>query len=163
VYAFGATVGCAIYFVVAARDPRGLPPIALASFGLLLGGLTLLGLAGMHLLTVTVSYAPVAMFGADLPWWMLIALIAVIPTAFAYVAGISGAQLVGSQIASFVGLLEVVFASVLAWVLLGQSLTPIQLVGGAVLIGGIIAVRSRGRTRNLRAAAEKPLISGRTA
>jgi len=144
-YAFGATVGCAIYFVVAARDARGLPPIALACLGLLLGAVALLAVAALRLFPVTVSFADVAMFGGQLPWWMPVALIAAIPTAFAYFSGITGAQLVGSRIASFLGLLEVVFASVLAWLVLGEALTALQLIGGAVLIAGIVAVRSGGR------------------
>ena len=161
-YAFGATVGCALYFVIAARDSRGLPAIALACFGLLLGGLALIALAAARLLTVEISYAQVAMLGGEFAWWVPVVLIAVIPTAFAYVAGITGAQLVGSRIASFVGLLEVVVASLLAWALLGQSLTPLQLVGGAVLIGGIVAVRagSRDRSSDLDAiAADEPARS----
>ncbi len=45
IFAALAAVGCAIYYVVAARPSDGLPPVALAGFGLLLGGVSL-GLVG---------------------------------------------------------------------------------------------------------------------
>jgi len=43
---------------------------------------------------------------------------------------------------SFVGMLEVVFASVFAWVLLGEALGPLQLLGGVLILAGIACVRS---------------------
>jgi drug/metabolite transporter (DMT)-like permease len=65
----------------------------------------------------------------------------VIATAIAYAAGITGATLLGSRLASFIGLLEVVFASLFAWLLLDERLTLLQAVGGALILGGIAAVR----------------------
>lgn len=148
VCAFGAMVGCAVYFVVAARDARGLPSIALASFGLLLGAIVLAPFALLGVFPVAISSADVVVWGMAAPWWAPVILVAIIPTAFAYVAGITGTQLLGSRIGSFVGLLEVVFASALAWLFLGQALTAVQLLGGAVLVAGIIAVRA-GADRRL--------------
>jgi drug/metabolite transporter (DMT)-like permease len=52
----------------------------------------------------------------------------------AYVAGIVAARLLGARMASFVGLTEVLFAVAVAWVLLGQSLGPAQLLGGALVV-----------------------------
>ena len=39
---------------------------------------------------------------------------------FAYVAGITAARLLGPKLASFVGITEVLFAVLFAWILLGQ-------------------------------------------
>ena len=139
-FAFGAAVACAVFFVVAARPAEGLPPIALAAFGLLVGGvaLGLLGVTG--LLPFTASFADLSMLGAVTPWWVPLLALAVISTAIAYAAGITAAGVLGSRLASFVGLLEVIFASLFAWLLLGELLTPLQMFGGLLILGGIAAV-----------------------
>ncbi|MEU8242914.1 DMT family transporter [Actinoplanes missouriensis] len=138
--AFAAAIGCAVYFVVAARPADGLPPVALAGVGLLLGGavLGLTGLAGIVPMTVTVT--DVTLLGTVAPWWVPLAVVAVFATAIAYATGIFGSSRLGSRLASFIGLLEVVFASVFAWVVVGEALTPLQMVGGALILAGIAAI-----------------------
>lgn len=137
-----AAVGCAIYYVIAARPSDGLPPVAFAAFGLLLGSL-LLGIVGVvGLVPFTMEFADVAMFGTEVTWWTPLLIVGVIGTAFAYVASIAASELLGSRLMSFVGLLEVVFASIFAWLLLGEALGLLQLLGGAAILAGIALVRS---------------------
>ena len=52
-----------------------------------------------------------------------------------------GARHLGSTMASFVGLSEVLFAVLLAWLLLGEVPGPMQVVGGLLILGGVVAVR----------------------
>jgi len=139
-FAFGAAIACAVFFVVAARPAQGLPPIALAAFGLLVGGaaLGLLGITG--LLPFTASFTDLSLLGAATPWWVPLLALALISTAIAYASGITAAGILGSRLASFLGLLEVIFASLFAWLLLGELLTPLQLLGGLLILGGIAAV-----------------------
>lgn len=139
-FAFGAAVGCAVYFVVAARPAEGLPPVALAGAGLLLGGLVLALAGAARLVPFAAATGPVPMFGTATPWWVPLLIVAVIGTAVAYAAGITGSGLLGSRLASFVGLLEVVFASLFAWLLLAETLTPLQLIGGALILAGIASI-----------------------
>lgn len=136
-----AAVGCAVYYVIAARPSDGLPSVAFATAGLLLGTLMLavVGLAG--LVPFDAAFVDVHAIGGIVPWWMPVGLVA-IATAFAYFASISASERLGSRLMSFVGMLEVVFASVFAWVLLGESLSPLQLLGGALILAGIAFVRS---------------------
>jgi drug/metabolite transporter (DMT)-like permease len=141
-FAFMAAIGCAVYFVVAARPSDGLPPVALAAFGLLVGGVVLGTLGATGLLPFTATFGDLPLFGWSLPWWVPLVIVALIGTALAYVSGIAASSVLGSRLASFVGLLEVVFASLLAWILLGEALSPLQLAGGALILGGIAAVRS---------------------
>ena len=56
--------------------------------------------------------------------------LALVAAAVAYVTGVLGARLLGAKIASFVGLTEVLFAVLFAWLLLGQVLTPGSCPGG---------------------------------
>ncbi|MFI5842429.1 EamA family transporter [Catenuloplanes sp. NPDC051500] len=146
--AVAAAVGCAIYFVVGARPADGLPPVALAGVGLLAGG-ALLGLIGAAgLLPFTATFDDVPLLGTPAPWWVPLAVVAIFGTAIAYATGIFGANRLGSRLASFIGLLEVVFASIFAWLLLGENLTLMQLAGGVLILAGIAAVNQATDTTN---------------
>ncbi|GIE48005.1 membrane protein [Amorphoplanes nipponensis] len=142
VIAFCAAVGCAAYFVIAARPADGLPPVALAGAGLLLAGgvLALAGATG--LLPVSAAFGDLSLFGRAVPWWLPLLIVAVVGTAAAYATGIAASAVLGSRLASFLGLLEVVSAALLAWLLLDERLTPLQFVGGGLILGGIAAVRT---------------------
>jgi drug/metabolite transporter (DMT)-like permease len=142
IFALLAMVGCALFYVVAARPSRGLPPVALAAFGLLLGGVVL-ALAGVaRVLPFTASFGEVQMFGAAVAWWVPLLIVGVVGTAVAYASSITAAEILGSRLASFVGLLEVVAATFYAWILLGENLSLAQLAGGALILVGIGFVRS---------------------
>ncbi len=82
------------------------------------------------------------MAGAQVPWWIPLLLVAVIATGFSYAASITAAEMLGSRLASFVGLLEVVAAAVYSWMLLGEALTLVQILGGVLILVGIGFVRS---------------------
>ena len=141
-FAFLAAIGCAAYFFIAARPDCDLPPVALAAFGLIVGGVILGLLGATGLLSFTATFGDLPLFGALAPWWVPLVLLVLVSTAIAYATGITAAGVLGSRLASFVGLLEVVFASLFAWLLLGEQLTPVQLLGGLLILGGIAAVRS---------------------
>jgi drug/metabolite transporter (DMT)-like permease len=83
--------------------------------------------------------------GNVVPWWVPMLVVGVVATALAYGAGITGSAMLGSRLASFVGLLEVAAAGAWAWLLLGEELTALQLVGGVLIVAGIVAVRFDAR------------------
>lgn len=140
-FALIAMVGCAIYYVVAARPSDGLPPVALAAFGLLIGGVAL-GLVGLTgVVPFTAAFGTVDLLGG-LPWWIPLLFVGVVSTAFAYASSITASEILGSRLSSFVGLLEVVAATIYAWLLLGEALTWLQLLGGGLILVGIGFVRS---------------------
>ncbi|WP_349902862.1 EamA family transporter [Parafrigoribacterium humi] len=142
VFALGAMVGCAVYYVVAARPADGLPTVALASFGLLIGGLAL-GLASVvGLIPFAVTFGRVHLFGESVAWWVPMLVVCVAATAMAYATSIAATSMLGSRLASFAGLLEVIFATFYAWLLLGEELTLLQFLGGALILAGIAFVRS---------------------
>ena len=62
---------------------------------------------------------------------------------FAYLSGIMAVRRLGSSLASFVALTEVIFAVVFAIILLGQRPSIGQLVGGALVLAGIAVIQRR--------------------
>ena len=141
VFAGAATVGCALYYVIAARPAHGLPPVALAAFGLVLGSASL-GLVGLlGLVPFEFVLGEVATSGMLVPWWAPMLLLAV-TTAVGYATSVTASQMLGSRLMSFVGMLEVVFASLFAWISLGEALGPFQMLGGVLILAGIACVRA---------------------
>ena len=53
---------------------------------------------------------------------------------------------IGSRVASFVGLSEVLFALGFAWLFLAEVPAPIQFVGGALILVGVVLVRMDAST-----------------
>lgn len=145
VFALLAAIGCAIYFVVAARPSEGLPPVAFAAAGLLLGGVVL-GVAGaVHAVPFAATFGTTRLFGAVVPWFVPLIIVGVIATAVAYATSIAASEMLGSRLASFAGLLEVVAAAFYAWILLGEGLSIPQLIGGVLILAGIAFVRAERR------------------
>jgi hypothetical protein len=60
----------------------------------------------------------------------------------AYVAGIGAARRLGAKLASFIGMAEVLFAILFAWLLLGQLPSAVQFLGGAFILAGVTLVRT---------------------
>jgi drug/metabolite transporter (DMT)-like permease len=140
-WALAAMVGCAVYFVISADEDNGLPPLVLAWGGLVAGGLGLglLGLVGLmpvHATRATTTYA-----GHDVAWWVPLVTLGLVTAAVAYVTGIAAGRRLGSRLASFVALLEVVAGVVWAWLLLDQLPGVVQLVGGLLILAGVVAVK----------------------
>ncbi|MEO6510636.1 MAG: EamA family transporter, partial [Nocardioides sp.] len=141
-----AMLGCATYFLMSGDDSNALPPIALAAGGMLvaalsLGLLGLLGLLDMHAETVDVELA-----GTAVAWWVPIVLLGVVTAAVSYVAGIAAIRRLGSRLASFVALLEVVSGVLWAWFLLDELPHAVQLLGGVLILAGVVAVKLGERT-----------------
>ena len=150
-WALGAMVGCATYFIISADEDNGLPPIVLAWGGLLVGAVALaaLGLVGllpMHASTDATSYA-----GAHVAWWIPLLVMGLVSAALAYVAGIAAGRRLGSRLASFVALLEVVASVGWAWLLLDELPGTVQLLGGLLILAGVVAVKAGERSVVVRA------------
>jgi drug/metabolite transporter (DMT)-like permease len=145
-WALAAMVGAATYFVISADESKGLPPLALAAGGLVVGALVLalLGLVGLLPLdsgTASVSYA-----GATVAPWVPLALLALVTAAVSYTTGIAAIRRLGSRLASFVALTEVLAGVVWAWLLLDELPRPVQLLGGVLILAGVVAVKLGERT-----------------
>jgi drug/metabolite transporter (DMT)-like permease len=96
-----------------------------------------------------------ALAGRSTSWLVPILGLALLAAAFAYATGIAAVRRLGSRLSSFVGLSEVLFAVLAAWLALGQQPDTVQIVGGVVVLTGIVLVRL-GEARPFTAAAADP-------
>ena len=140
-WALAAMVGAASYFVISADESNGLPPMALAAGGLLVGAvaLALLGLVG--LLPLETADVPVTYAGSTVDPWVPLALLGLVTAALSYTTGIAAIRRLGSRLASFVALSEVVAGVLWAWLLLDELPRPVQLLGGLLILGGVVLVK----------------------
>ena len=155
-WALGAMVGVSAYFVISADEDNGMPPMVLAAGGLVVGSLVLgaaglVGVLPMEAVTSTVAYA-----GVDVDWWVPLLMLGVVTAAVPYTTGIEASRRLGSRLASFVALLEVVVAVIFAWLLLDELPRPIQLFGGVLILAGVVAVKLGERTTAVNHSVELP-------
>ena len=136
-----AMVGAACYFVLSGHDTEDLPPVALAAGGLLVGALTLTVAGLVGVLDMATSTAPATYAGHSVVWWLPIIGLGLVSAALAYATGIIATRALGSRVASFVALTEVLAALGFAWLLLDELPRSLQLVGGVLVLAGVVVVR----------------------
>ena len=142
VWGLFAAVGLAVFYVLAAHETEdSLPPLVLAGLGLGAGAVMLLLACLLRLQPVTTGAREVLIAGHSVPWWLPVIELALVAAAAAYTLAVIGARLAGATLASFLGLSEVLFAVLAAWLVLGEMPRAVQLVGGVFVLAGVVLVR----------------------
>lgn len=137
-----AAVSLAVYFVLSASVAgEPLPPVVITWGGMIVGALVLGGLGLAGALPLSFSAADVLLLGHRVSWLISVLGLSVVAAAFAYVMGVGAARRLGAKLGSFVGMAEILFAVLFAWVLLHQMPTGMQFAGGALILAGVVLVR----------------------
>jgi drug/metabolite transporter (DMT)-like permease len=144
-WALAAMVGATAYFLISADRDTGVPPLALAGIGLAIGALALVVLAAVGVLPMRATTHPATYAIGATPWWEPLLLLGLVTAALAYTTGIAASRRLGSRVASFVALLEVVAGVGFAWLLVDQLPGLSQLVGGILIIAGVVVVKIADR------------------
>jgi drug/metabolite transporter (DMT)-like permease len=140
-WGLGAAVGLAVYYVLSARGDDAVPALALASAGMGIGAITLLVIGLLGVVPLHATFDDVAFAGHQVSWVLPIAGLSLVAAVVSYVTGIEAARLLGARLASFLGLFEVVFAVLFAWLFLAQLPTFVQAAGGVLIAAGVTLVR----------------------
>jgi drug/metabolite transporter (DMT)-like permease len=137
-----AAVSLAVYFFMSASvDAEPLPPVVMTWGGMIVGAAAL-GAAGLTgALPLTFAGGDVTLFGHQVSWPVPVLGLSLLAAAFAYVTGIGAARRLGAKLGSFVAMAEILFAVVFAWVLLHQTPSGTQFLGGALILIGVVLVR----------------------
>ncbi|MPQ98883.1 EamA family transporter [Modestobacter sp. I12A-02628] len=141
VYGLLAAVGLAVYYVVSGRTDDALPPLVTAWAGMAVGA-GVLGLsAAVQLLPWSSGTADVVLAGRTTSWLVPVLGLALLAGSLAYASGVAAVQRLGSRLASFTGLTEVLFAVLFAWAVLDEQPGVVQGIGAVVVLTGIVLVK----------------------
>ncbi|GED04995.1 hypothetical protein AUR04nite_05270 [Glutamicibacter uratoxydans] len=140
-WGLGAAVGLTVYFFISARVDGALPPIMLSAGGMAIGALAMVVVGAFGILPMEFSTGSGSFAGYETPWWLALTGLILIATVFSYTTGVMAARALGSKVASFISLTEVLFAVLWAWLLLAELPGPVQLLGGLLIVGGVVLVR----------------------
>jgi drug/metabolite transporter (DMT)-like permease len=138
-WGLAAAVCQASYFLLADRAGSSTPPLVLAGVGMTVGTVVvaLLGLVGVLPVVIDTAATGVLLAGVDVGWPVTAALLVLVSSVIAYLAGVAAIRRIGASRGSLVALLEVIASAVASWLLLDQVPTPVQAVGGALILGGV--------------------------
>ncbi|RMI33641.1 EamA family transporter [Nocardia stercoris] len=109
--------------------PEDVGPITMAGWQLTAGGLLLLPLA------LLVEGSPPALDSKAIGGYLYLGLIG---TAAAYALWFRGLARANATSIAYLGLLSPLSAAVIGWIALGQSLTPLQVLGMIIALGGTL-------------------------
>jgi drug/metabolite transporter (DMT)-like permease len=143
---FVAAGALVVYYLAGERGVRRRDPVSLTMWGFGAASVLWAFLApwwSYPWATIGVVHGDIGPL-TDIPGWWLVAYMVLFGTVFPFALVLfSLRHLTGAQ-ASVVGLAEPLLASAIAWAVLGEALTPVQILGGTVvLIGVVIAENSR--------------------
>jgi drug/metabolite transporter (DMT)-like permease len=144
-WGLGAAVGLATFYLLSAAGGDELPPIAMAWGGMTIGGIFLSLLGFAHLVAFHATTDDVQFLHHRMSWLVPVLGLALLAAALSYACGITAARILGAKLASFVGLSEVLFAALFAWLFLDQHLHALQIAGGVLVLVGIAVIRADER------------------
>lgn len=132
--ALAAGAAFAVFTMLGARPHVGTDAPMVTGYGFLVGGLMLA--------VATAPFSPMT-FTPTASGLGLLILFAVVPTALAYTVYFRGLPHAGAATATVVALLEPLTATVLAVLLLGESVSLPLVLGGALLLTSVLDARPR--------------------
>jgi drug/metabolite transporter (DMT)-like permease len=136
----------ATYFLLIDKLTGVADPLVMTAAGSVVGAVLLTAIAvpwgiPWHTLTDTIAIGQ-----RSAPGWFFAAWLIVISTVVAYLAGAAAVQRLSAAVGGAVAYVEVVAASLFAWILLDETLSTTQIIGGViVLLGAFVAQSSVGK------------------
>ncbi|WP_433562794.1 EamA family transporter [Nocardia sp. CA-151230] len=138
----GSAICSAGYFLLGEHCAGRHDPAGLTALGSTIGAMVVAVFTPPWTLPAHLLTAPAELGGLQAPSWLLLLALASAGTALPYLAGLRALRDLPSAPASVLAGVEPLVAAALAWLLLGQSLRPIQMVGAAIMLIGAILVQS---------------------
>ncbi|PIJ12943.1 EamA family transporter, partial [Leucobacter sp. OLES1] len=140
-FALIAAVGNAAYYATGASADHGIPPLPFVGLGLGVGSIVLIVVSSVGLLPFAVTSEPAVIGGVGLPPWAAVAGMVLISTVLSYILGVAASRRLGATVASFTGYSEALFGIFWTIVLLAVIPSPMQWLGAALIVLGVIGVK----------------------
>jgi drug/metabolite transporter (DMT)-like permease len=155
----GTAACAATYFLLGERGVAASDPVGVATWGLVIGAVAMTAIDPPWTVPARLVTADASLGALHLPVWQLLLALALVATTIAYLAGMASLRHLPSSVVSVLSLIEPLVATALAWVLLGQALSLVQVIGGVVLLTAAVLVqvssrRVRPESRSARSSAD---------
>lgn len=138
-----AAAACqATYFLLIDRLTGQADPLVMTAAGSVVGALALTLVTAPWALPWHVLPQTVPIGEREGPAWLFAAWIIVVSTVIAYLAGAAAIQRLSAAVGGAVAYVEVVAATVFAWLLLNERLATIQVVGGLIVLAGAFVAQT---------------------
>ncbi|MEV0388982.1 EamA family transporter [Nonomuraea sp. NPDC050643] len=158
-FACGASIGIAVYFLLAERlRAEDVDPLTLLIGGLASGTLILTPVAAPwnfqweKLLGAKVTMGEWQIYALPTLGWLTL-----VCTTCAYLLSLAALKGLSSTLASTLATLEVPAALILSWLALGEALSPPQWIGTAIMVGGSYLAQRRAIARRGTIQEQAPL------
>jgi len=139
-------VCAAVYFLLSQDAGEGIHPLACLAWGLSGAAVVLVPLARPWQLPWHVLAGDLSLGGRAVPATLVLSWLILVATVAAYATSIAALRRLTAAVGATVASLEVIASVAVAWVLLGETLRPVQLLGGGfVLSGAVLAQRTVAR------------------
>jgi drug/metabolite transporter (DMT)-like permease len=141
VASFGAAAALALYYVLGEKLVVDRDPVSLTMWGFAFATAFWAVVQPWWSFpwgTLDITARPFGVDGAAIPGWALIAWMVVLGTVVPFALVLQSLRHLRATQASVVGMTEPLIASLIAFVLLGEVLTPVQILGGAVVLAGVL-------------------------
>lgn len=146
VFALVAAASLAMYFLVGERQVGATSPLSVAFYTMGFASIFWAFLSGWWQLSPASLAAPVSLGGSlaavVVPLWAPLAWNVVFGTFLSFLFSLLALRRLTATAAGITASSEVIFAFLVAWLWLGEQLTPLQLVGAAVVLAGIVLAQS---------------------
>lgn len=146
--AFGAALALAVYYLLGETAGQQRDPVSLTLWGFGFAALLWAIVLPWWRFPWDSLAGSATPFGAQttaVPLWLLATSMVVLGTIMPFWLVLAAIRHIGAAGASIVGMTEPFIASLVAWVVLGEILAPVQILGGVVILSGVIvAERARG-------------------
>lgn len=149
--AFASAIAVAIYFVVGEGISNSRDGASITMWGFFFAAITWCLLLPIWNFPIDIFTTSIPLEGAldgfSAPGWVLIMYVILIGTIAPYLCVMVGLKNLKASTTSAFGMLEPIFAGIIAWFWFSESWTIIQLIGGVIVIAGIyMADQARSKT-----------------
>jgi drug/metabolite transporter (DMT)-like permease len=138
-----AAIALAAYFLLAESVGDRLPALPLSAYAATAAAIGLAVVAPWWSFPFAVLGRTTVLVGVGVPIWTLMLVVVLVGTVLAYVTGLAALAHLPAPVASVVATVEVIVASVTAWILLGEHLSPLEIAGGGLLLLGAVLAQQR--------------------
>ena len=162
-WGLAAAIALATYFLVGERQLKTISPLALSFWTMTIASIFWSAFSGWWKLAPSTIVTPVTLGGSlenvYVPVWALVGWNVILGSFAPFLLSLSALKRLSATAAGIVATSEIVFAFITAWLWLQEALNTLQVIGAAIVLGGIVIAQT-ARTSDVVVKADLALETG---